>query len=119
MSPVPFGRRARLMSAVGPDGSGSNPGFAWTQLPEKSGTDSAFALPPLAGPTGCPKAGVTTAANVTSKRNFRRPTFILPSCLWFRQHLLHDVTPFACVLEGGARCGEEEPKAPTAENGRC
>ena len=46
MSPVPFGRRNRLTSDVGPDLSGSNPGFACAQMPEKSGRAAcAFALP--------------------------------------------------------------------------
>src|ERR1700674_2322067 len=76
MSPVPFGRRDRLTSAVGPDGSGSNPGSACTQSPEKSGIASALSLPPLAGPTvgatACPKAGVATAAaSVNTKGKFR------------------------------------------------
>src|SRR5215471_8961540 len=76
MSPVPFGRRDRLTSAVGPEGSGSNPGSACAQIPEKSGITSAPSLPPLAGPTvgatTCPRAGVTTAAaSVSTKRKFR------------------------------------------------
>ena len=43
---MPFGRRSRLMSDVGPDDSGSNPGFACAQMPEKSGMDSALPLWP-------------------------------------------------------------------------
>src|SRR5436305_11310801 len=63
MSPVPFGRRARLTSAVGPDAKGSNPGFAWIQMPEKSGMDSDRSL--------CPKMGVTkAAASVSTKGKF-------------------------------------------------
>src|SRR5882672_4150545 len=62
MSPVPFARRERLISAVGPDGSGSNPGSVCNQVPEKSGMDL-----PL-----CPKAGVANAAaNVSTKEIFR------------------------------------------------
>src|SRR5215831_7709453 len=76
MSPVPFGRRDRLISEVGPDASGSYPGFAWTHSPEKSGTDAALASPLAAGPavgtTVCPKAGVAAAAaSVTTRRKFR------------------------------------------------
>src|SRR5437764_2463242 len=76
MSPVPFGRRDRLISEVGPDASGSYPGFAWTHSPEKSGTDAALASPlaasPAVGTTACPKAGVAaTAASVTTRRKFR------------------------------------------------
>src|ERR1700688_2934526 len=76
MSPVPFGRRDRLTSAVGPDGSGSNPGIECTQIPEKSGMDAALSSSPPAGPTvgatACPMAGVTTAAaSVTAKEKFR------------------------------------------------
>ena len=41
---MPFGRRDRLTSAVGPDGSGSNPGSGCTQMPEKSGMDAALSL---------------------------------------------------------------------------
>src|ERR1700730_14355626 len=76
MSPVPFGRRDRLTSAVGPDGSGSNPGSGCTQMPEKSGIDAALSSPLPAGPTvgatAWPKAGVTTAAaSVNTKGKFR------------------------------------------------
>src|ERR1700680_3362778 len=76
MLPVPFGRRDRLTSAVGPDGSGSNPGSPCTQKPEKSGMDAALSSPLPAGPTvgatAWPKAGVTTAAAVmNTKGNFR------------------------------------------------
>jgi hypothetical protein len=75
MSPVPFSRRDRLTSAVGPDRSGSNPGIECTQMPEKSGMDEALSssLPdgPTVGATDCPKAGVTTAAaNVNAKEKF-------------------------------------------------
>jgi hypothetical protein len=41
---VPLGRRDRLMSAVGPDASGSNPGFACSHMPDKTGMDSALSL---------------------------------------------------------------------------
>src|SRR4051794_28143880 len=76
MSPVPFGRRDRLIREVGPDASGSYPGFAWTHSPEKSGTGAAVASPLGAGPavgrTACPKAGVAAAAaSVTTRRKFR------------------------------------------------
>src|ERR1700730_9262589 len=76
MSPVPFGRRDRLTSAVGPDGSGSNPGSACTQSPEKSGMDTALSLPlcssSTVGATAWPNAGVTTAAAVmNTKGKFR------------------------------------------------
>jgi hypothetical protein len=40
MLPVPFARRDRLTSAVGPDASGSKPGIEWVQTPEKSGMDA-------------------------------------------------------------------------------
>src|ERR1700722_9290452 len=76
MSPVPFGRRARLTSAVGPDGSGSNPGSPCTHRPLKSGMDAPLSSPLPAGPTvgatAWPKAGVTTAtASVNTKGKFR------------------------------------------------
>src|ERR1700752_2405266 len=64
MSPVPFGRRLRLTSEVGPDASGSNPGLACAHLPDKFGTDLALSL--------CPRAGVTSAAaNVSAQGKFR------------------------------------------------
>src|SRR6266550_7274601 len=96
MSPVPFARRARLTSAVGPDAKGSNPGFAWVQMPEKSGTDSALSL--------CPNMGVTNAAaSVITKGKFRhrksialllfRHTYVPPDA--FRK--LH---PLGVCLEG-------------------
>src|SRR3984893_11782863 len=76
MSPVPFGRRDRLTSAVGPDGSGSTPGSACTQSPEKAGMDTALSSPlpasPTVGATAWPNAGVTTAAAVmNTKGKFR------------------------------------------------
>src|ERR1700694_1873882 len=74
MSPVPFGRRDRLTSAVGPDGSGSNPGSPCTQKPEKSGMAAALSSPLPAGSTvgatAWPKAGVATAS-VNAKAKFR------------------------------------------------
>ena len=48
---------------------------------------------PLAvGAAACPRTGTAAAAvNVTSKRKFRRRTFMLPSLWWFRpfQTMLH------------------------------
>src|SRR5262252_3564101 len=76
ISPVPFGRRDRLTSAVGPDGSGSNPGSGCTQTPDKSGTDAPPSSPlPVGlseGAPACPKAGVTiTAATANARGKFR------------------------------------------------
>src|SRR5437763_3271673 len=76
MSPVPFGRRDRLISEVGPNASGSYPGFAWTHSPEKSGTDAALASPlavgPAVGTTACRKAGVAAAAESVATRRKSR-----------------------------------------------
>src|SRR5262249_37661504 len=46
MSPVPFSRRERLTSDVGPGFKGSKPGFACSQMPDKSGADFALSLAP-------------------------------------------------------------------------
>jgi hypothetical protein len=67
MSPVPFARRDRLTSAVGPDASGSKPGIEWVQMLDKSGIDELPCVPPWAagpavGGTVCAEAGVTAAA---------------------------------------------------------
>src|ERR1700730_3722456 len=108
MSPVPFGRRDRLHSAVGPDGSGSNPGSGCTQTPEKSGMDAALSSPLPAGPTvGAtvwPKAGVTTAAaSVNTKGKFR----LCESIAFLLLSLLSAVSsrkklhPFRGRVEGG------------------
>src|SRR5690242_14200106 len=48
------------MSEVGPDASGSNPGFACSHIPDRSGMDCARSL--------CPMAGVTKAAATVSTR---------------------------------------------------
>src|SRR4249920_1783278 len=98
MSPVPFRRRDRLISEVGPDASGSYPGFAWTHSPEKSGTDAALASPLAAGPavgtTACPKAGVA-AASATTRRKFRHSKSIaLLLFQEFRWKLSRKATPF-------------------------
>src|SRR5262252_10304714 len=87
MSPVPFSRRERLMSAVGPAGSGSKPGSVCSHMPEKSGTDL---LPLLSAADDCPKTGVTNAAaSVSSKGKFRH-------CISIRLlHLFHDIRPEA------------------------
>src|SRR6185295_385358 len=75
MSPVPFSRRDRLTSAVGPDAIGSNPGLACAQMPERSGK-VALLLP---GAAGCPEAVVTAAAaTVTSNRKFRDRVMLPP-----------------------------------------
>src|SRR5215208_5787700 len=88
MLPVPFSRRCVLMSAVGPDAIGSNPGIECVQMPDKSGTD--------AEPCGCPKTGAVAAdANVTSRRKFRCRVFMLSSCDGFGQHVLNNRTPCA------------------------
>src|SRR5262249_7070980 len=72
ISPVPLGRRDRLTSVVGPDDSGSNPGSACTQSPDKSGMAALPSSPlptgPSAGAPACPKAGVTTAAATANTR---------------------------------------------------
>ena len=73
---MPFKRRDLLTSAVGPDASGSNPGSACAQTPDKSGMDAALSspLPPgeTVGPAAWPKAGIATvAASVTAKEKFR------------------------------------------------
>src|ERR1700704_329533 len=108
MSPVPFGRRDRLTSAVGPDGNGSNPGSGCTQGPEKSGMDSALSLPPLAAPTvggtACPKAGVKTiAASVNTRGKFCNCKPI--ALLLFRRVQLEALRlyPLRVRLEGAGR----------------
>src|ERR1700722_19987377 len=96
MSPVPFGRRARLTSAVGPDGSGSNPGSGCSQRPEKSGMAAALSsLPadPTAGAAAWPKAGVTTAAaRVSTKGKLRNCEFIALLLLSLRSAVRFGVT---------------------------
>src|SRR5215475_10556310 len=82
MSPVPFSRRDRLTSAVGPDASGSNPGIECTQMPDKSGMDAELSssLPtgPAVGAITCPRTGVATAAaSANAKDKFRHCEFIL------------------------------------------
>src|SRR6516164_3188257 len=113
MSPVPFSRRERLTSAVGPDGSGSNPGSACTQSPVKSGIASTPSLPPLAGPTlggtACPNAGVATAAaSVNTKERFRHCKSMLSSSCryvpfdWVPLEAVRiKLHPFRVRLEGG------------------
>src|SRR3981081_112159 len=92
MLPVPFSRRDRLMSAVGPDDSGSNPGIECVQMPEKSGMD--------AEPCGCPKTGIAAAdTNVPSRRKFRGRVFMLSSLSWFRQHVSDNAIPCAHAVE--------------------
>jgi hypothetical protein len=60
----------------------------------------------------CPNADVaTTAANVTSKRKFRRRTFTRSSLFLFRQHFSQNATPFACARERGAASAGLELKA--------
>src|SRR5215468_1423036 len=91
MLPVPFWRRDRLTSAVGPDASGSKPGIEWVQTPEKSGMDAVVCLPLWAGPTvgatDCPKTGVAVAAaSVTTKRK-SRCTFMTTSRYRFARPL--------------------------------
>src|SRR5262245_40724349 len=70
MSPVPFSRRERLTSDVGPDLSASKPGLACWQMPDKSGMDFALSLAPIAGVT-------QTAASVSTKGKFRRKSIAL------------------------------------------
>src|SRR6266853_1993019 len=108
MSPVPFGRRDRLTSAVGPDGSGSNPGSPCTQSPEKSGMDTALSSPlpasPTAGATAWPKAGVTTAAaSVNTKGKFRHCESIAFLLLSLRSAVSSRIRlhPLPVRLEGG------------------
>src|SRR6266581_8235218 len=121
MSPVPFGRRDRLIREVGPDASGSYPGFAWTHSPEKSGTDAALASPLAAGPavgtTACPKAGVAAAAaSVTTRRKFRHcKSIALLLFQEFRWKLSRKATPFTWAFE---RCRWSAP-VPDAEVSRC
>src|SRR5580693_8417585 len=84
MLPVPFARRCRLTSAVGPDASGSKPGIEWFHTPDKSGIDTAPCLPPWDGPavgaTVCAEASVAVAAaSVTTKRTSRRSTLMISS----------------------------------------
>src|SRR5262245_22035853 len=66
MSPVPFARRDRLTSEVGPERIGSNPGYACIQMPERSGKDLSLSL-------AAPNTGVTaTAANTKTRGKFPR-----------------------------------------------
>src|SRR5215470_15536534 len=89
MSPVPFARRDRLTSAVGPDASGSNPGRECTQVPDKSGMDAPLSSPLPAGlsvgTTACPKAGVTTAATTANTRGKFRHCESIALLLVFRR----------------------------------
>src|SRR5712671_4042498 len=108
MSPVPFGRRDRLTSAVGPDGSGSNPGSGCSQMPEKSGMGAPLSSPLPAGPTvgatAWPKAGVTTAAaSVNTKGKFRHCESIAFLLLSLRSAVSSRIRlyPLRVPLEGG------------------
>src|SRR5262245_32677702 len=93
MSPVPFGRRLRLTSDVGPDLSGSNPGFACAQMPEKSGMASALSL--------CPSTGVATAAaSASAKGKFRH-------CKSIALLLDRHSSPDACATLHPLRAGLE------------
>src|SRR5580700_1087042 len=104
MLPVPFSRRSWLISAVGPDASGSKPGIEWVQMPERSGME--------AEPCGCPKAGAAAAdANVASRRKFRCRFFMLSSLSWFRQRVLgRMVHPARLRLKGPGLRLEQSPE---------
>src|SRR5215467_11217862 len=95
MSPVPFGRRDRLISEVGPERIGSKPGFACIQMPDRSGTAFVLSL-------AAPKAGVRAAtANTSPRGKFRRceSMALLPLCRHYAAtwHKLH---PVRMALEG-------------------
>src|SRR6266446_2243136 len=104
MLPVPFSRRSWLISAVGPDASGSKPGIECVQMPERSGME--------AEPRGCPKTGAAAAdANVTTRRKFRCPVFMLSSLSWFRQRVLKEtVHPARLRLKGPSLRLEQSPR---------
>src|ERR1700686_2383125 len=93
MLPVPFARRCVLMSAVGPDVSGSNPGIECVQMPERSGIDvETF---------GCANNGTEAVdTNVTSRRKFRCRELMLSSLSGLRPTRLEkDGTPCARGLQ--------------------
>src|SRR5579871_909301 len=72
MLPVPFARRCVLMSAVGPDAIGSNPGIECVQMPDRSGIGVAL--------FGCANNGAAaTNANVATRRKFRCRDLMLSS----------------------------------------
>src|SRR5271169_2015659 len=106
MLPVPFGRRSRLTSAVGPDASGSNPGIEWFHTPEKSGMDAVLRSAPCAAgsavaSTVCAQAGDTASPSATSTRKSRRKCMFSPPphqarLLQGHRHLL--LTPVACAF---------------------
>jgi len=74
---LPFGRRERLMSEVGPDANGSNPGLACVQIPDKSGIDSALWLRPTS-------AAAKAAASAMTKGKFHDCIVILPRLICMR-----------------------------------
>src|SRR5215831_5110810 len=105
MLPVPFGRRDRLTSAVGPDASGSNPGSECSQIPEKSGMDAPPSSPlptgRSVGAPACPKAGVTTtAATANTRGKFRHCESIALLLLFvaYRWKFLHLTYLFFVVV---------------------
>ena len=118
-------RRERLISEVGPDGSGSKPGMEpCTHMPEKSRTDAALALTPSAGATvcatACPKAGVAAAAaSVTTKRKSRRCKVMLSSLFNGVPKFSHQATPGRCALgRERDRCADpRRPCLPAAGHG--
>src|ERR1700739_2094225 len=106
MLPVPFGRRSRLTSAVGPDARGSNPGIEWFHTPEKSGMDAVLCLAPCAAgsavaATVCAQARDTASPSATSTTKSRckcmfSPPLYQARLLQGRRHLL--LTPVVCAF---------------------
>ena len=71
------------------------------------------------GTAACPEPGVAAAAaNVTSKRKFRRRTVMLPSLSWFRQHLWIMLHPLRVRLKVLARPEISCRESPLSVQGR-
>src|SRR5437868_2180097 len=89
MSPVPFGRRDRLTSAVGPDASGSNPGIRMRpHAQEIRDGFGAFALPERGRRKCCRKCECQREIpplqihHMTLRRTLSSESYTLSVCVW-------------------------------------
>jgi hypothetical protein len=109
--PTPSSRRDLFVNDVGPEAKGSKPGKpGWAHLPVKSGMDAVVFVPLSAvvtvGAAALNELGIAAAAaNVTSKRKFRR--IMLPSLKWLLSiaWVMGNATLFGSVFE--RRTGRE------------
>src|SRR6266850_2821799 len=106
-------RRDLLVIEVGPDVKGSMPGMeGCAQVPEKSGMDTA-------GAAARPKTGIAAAAaNVTSKRRFRRRRFMRRSLSRVHRHVANKCYT-ACVCTRSLRLLPGSGACPSYRWRRC